>query len=138
MVKNKVLVRIGGKDYTLMGTECEEYLQKIALFIDKKLNEITKHNNNLSTSMAAVLTSINVADEYYKCIELRNKYKSELTDVTSEISKLKNEISKLKSELDSANKKNTDLQIELARKQPEVPDFRSFQDKNSKIRLYAK
>ena len=35
-VKNKVYVRIAGKDYTLMGVESDEYIQKIGMYIDKK------------------------------------------------------------------------------------------------------
>jgi len=49
--KNKVEVRIAGKDYTLVGCESEEYIQKVALYIDKKMTEIMRMNNKLSTSM---------------------------------------------------------------------------------------
>jgi len=59
--KNKVEVRIAGKDYTLVGCESEEYIQKVALYIDKKMTEIMRMNNKLSTSMASVLTAVNVA-----------------------------------------------------------------------------
>jgi cell division protein ZapA len=34
--KNKVNVRIAGKDYTLVGTESDEYIQKVGLYIDKR------------------------------------------------------------------------------------------------------
>jgi hypothetical protein len=35
--KNRLEVRIAGKDYKLVGIESEEYIQKLALYIDKKM-----------------------------------------------------------------------------------------------------
>jgi len=34
--KNRVEVRIAGKDYRLVGTESEEYIQRVSLFVDKR------------------------------------------------------------------------------------------------------
>ena len=67
--KNRVEVRIAGKDYRIRGVESDEYLQKIALYVDKKMSEIMKKDNKLSTSMVAVLTALNVADDYLKTRE---------------------------------------------------------------------
>lgn len=38
--KKDIQVLIGGKIYTLSGYESEEYLQKIALYINNKMEEI--------------------------------------------------------------------------------------------------
>ncbi len=61
--KNKVTVRIAGNEYILCGTEPPEYIQKIAMMVDRKLRDITRKNHLLSTSMASVLTAVNMADE---------------------------------------------------------------------------
>ncbi len=76
--KNKVNVRIAGKDYTLVGNETEEYIQKVALYVDKKLNTIMNQNSKLSTSMASVLTAINIADDYFKACENIDNLSKEL------------------------------------------------------------
>jgi len=89
--KNKVEVRIAGKDYTLVGCESEEYIQKVALYIDKKMTEIMRMNNKLSTSMASVLTAVNVADEYFKAQE-------EIASLSRELKSAKEEIERLKEE----------------------------------------
>ena len=67
--RNKVTVRIAGNEYVICGTESPEYIQKVALFVDRKLQEIMKRNHTLSTSMASVLTAVNIADESLKTSE---------------------------------------------------------------------
>src|SRR4051812_49378210 len=94
-VKNKVYVRIAGKDYTLVGIESDEYIQKIAMYIDKKMLEILKVNSKLSTSMAAVLTAINVADDYVKAHESEYHLKKELKHTNEELEKAREENRKI-------------------------------------------
>ena len=43
--KNNTEVILGGKVYTLSGYESEEYLQKVAAYINNKLNEMTSDDN---------------------------------------------------------------------------------------------
>jgi len=119
-VKNKVNVRIAGKDYTLVGVESEEYIQKIGLYIDRKMNEIMKINPRLSTSMAAVLTAINIADDYYKTYETEKKLQKDLGDLTAEFERLKEVNKALASENATLQSKNTELQLELAKKEAEL------------------
>lgn len=47
----------------------KEYLLKVGSFVDEKMEEISTKNTRLSTSMIAVLTSINVADQYFKLMD---------------------------------------------------------------------
>ena len=44
-------------------------MQKVALYVDQKTSEIMRANHTLSTSMASVLTAINVVDEMFKISE---------------------------------------------------------------------
>ncbi|WP_105615918.1 cell division protein ZapA [Vallitalea okinawensis] len=66
--KNKIEVLIGGKVYTLVGEESAEYMQRLALYIDNKMDELLKSeaSRKLSTNLIAILTSINVADDLFK------------------------------------------------------------------------
>ena len=43
--KKDIQVVIGGKVYTLSGYESEEYLQKIALYINNKMDEMDQISN---------------------------------------------------------------------------------------------
>ena len=40
--KNKVQVTIDGRTFSIMGTESEEYLQKVAAYIDEKMKELKR------------------------------------------------------------------------------------------------
>jgi len=63
MDRQHTVVRIGGLDYTLAGNHSEEYMHRVAIYVDRKMEEITKNNPKLSTQMAAVLVALNIADE---------------------------------------------------------------------------
>jgi cell division protein ZapA len=123
--KNKVYVRIAGKDYTLVGVESDEYIQRIAMYIDKKMLEIMKVNSKLSTSMAAVLTAINVADDYVKTHESEFHLKKELKHSLEEIEKIREENRRLINENAALSGKGTNLQLELAKREAELNEVRS-------------
>lgn len=133
--KNKVEVRIAGKDYTLVGSESEEYIQKIALYMDKKINEIMRINSKLSTSMASVLSAINVADDYFKAYENVLSLSKELKEAKDEIERLKEENRRLTNENAIVSNKNTNLQLELAKREAELNEVRNSLEKITKARL---
>lgn len=66
MPRNKVIVRINGSEYTLMGEESEDYLFSIANYVDKKVKEVLQSNSKHSTTSAAILTSLTLADDLFK------------------------------------------------------------------------
>lgn len=73
MEKNRVEVVIDGQIITLVSDEQEEYMQKVALYIDKKLSEIrsSKSNKPVSEHLRTLLISVNIADDYFKAVEKR-------------------------------------------------------------------
>ncbi|HOM02887.1 MAG TPA: cell division protein ZapA [Acetivibrio sp.] len=133
--KNKVDVRIAGKDYTLVGVESEEYIQKVALYIDKKMNEIMRMNSKLSTSMASVLTAINVADDYFKAHENVISLSKELKSAKEEIERLKGENQRLANENAVISNKNTHYQLELAKREAELNEVRNALEKSTRARI---
>ena len=66
--KTSAEVLIGGKVYTLSGYEGEEYLQKVAAYINGKLSEFdsTEGYRRLPGDMKATLLELNIADDYFK------------------------------------------------------------------------
>jgi cell division protein ZapA len=68
--KNKTVVRIAGNEYTLLADLPEEYIHKVAIYVDKKMSEVTRQRGDLSTAMLAVMAAINIADEV---MELRGE-----------------------------------------------------------------
>ena len=66
--KSSAEVIIGGKVYTLSGYEGEEYLQKVAAYINNKINEFDSMEDyrRFPTDMKATLLQLNIADDYFK------------------------------------------------------------------------
>lgn len=129
--RNKVIIRIAGKDYTVVGVEAEEYIQRVGLYIDKKMNEILKVNQKLSTSMAAVLTAVNVADDFFKASENELRQKNEIDRLREELKQLREEKKQLTQENTAVASTNSRLQIELAKREAELREVRNSLDKAS-------
>jgi cell division protein ZapA len=127
--KNKVELRIAGKDYTIVGTEPEEYIQRVGHYIDRKMVEIMRTSNKLSTSLAAVLTAINVADDFFKSRESEMSLKKELKRAQEQLESLKEEKQRLKQENASLAGQNETLRLELAKREAELGEVRNTLDK---------
>lgn len=132
--RNKVEIKIAGKDYTVVGAESEEYIQRVGLYIDRKMVEIMRANSKLSTSMAAVLAAINVADDYFKSHESEAGLKKELKMLAEENEALKSEKKRLTDENAAIGSKNTNLQLELAKREAELREVRNSIEKAARPR----
>ena len=66
MEKTKTVVNIAGKDYTICGTESAEYIHRVALRVNGKYDEIKSKNPDLNNIQLAMLTAINIADDFVK------------------------------------------------------------------------
>ncbi|MGI6667930.1 MAG: cell division protein ZapA [Acetivibrionales bacterium] len=123
--RNKVELRIAGRDYTIVGAEPEEYIQRVGLYVDKKMTEIMRNNNKLSTSLAAVLTAINISDDYFKSRESELNAKKELKKALEELARCKEERHRLMQENTVLNNTNTNLKLELAKREAELNEVRN-------------
>ncbi len=128
--KNDTEVIINNKRYTLSGFESEEYLQKIASFINSKINDLKQQDGykTMDSEMKSVLLEINLADEYFKLKRQFDESEDDSDSKSNEIYSLKHEIMSLQSKLEKANKeierlrdqnvdeqkKNVKLETELA------------------------
>lgn len=89
--KNNVSVRVCGKTMTLSGNESVEYITKVANYIEKKAEELRNSDNSktLNPNLISVLTSINIADDYFKEIEKNEKAQKEINKLKADKEELK-------------------------------------------------
>lgn len=109
--KNTTEVIIGGKVFTLGGYESEEYLQKIASYINNKLAEFGKDENfrKQSAEIRANLMYLNVADDYFKAKKLGDDLSLEIENKDKEIYDLKHELIAAQIKSESADKQIEEL-----------------------------
>lgn len=113
--KNKIEVLIGGKIYTLVGKETQEYMQNLALYINKKMEQISSVDSSkrLDTNMISVLTSLNVADELFKQIKICKQLEKELQVYQDELGVLQQENIELKEVLQNTQLEALKYKMEL-------------------------
>lgn len=70
--KERTTVEIYGQEYTIVGYEKPGHVIEVAKMVDNKMREIKKINPYLDTTRLAVLTAINVVDDY---IKLQQQYR---------------------------------------------------------------
>ena len=101
-MKNRITVTIADRDYTMVAVEDEAYVRRCAALVDTQLRELG--DSRLSQADAAVLTAMNIADQYFRALEdaenLRRQYKESLEEASRlklELSEKNREIFKLQS-----------------------------------------
>jgi cell division protein ZapA len=62
--KNRLTVEIYGQQYRLSGKASINHMRMIAGFVNDKMTEIAKMNPRLDTAKIAVLSAVNIADDY--------------------------------------------------------------------------
>ncbi|KEI95737.1 hypothetical protein N494_15075 [Clostridium botulinum A2B7 92] len=118
---NIITVKINGVEYNLKGEEQEDYLHKVARYVDKKIADILENNPKLSTSSASILTAINAIDEGLK--------------KEGQIENLQLEIDKLKKVQYHQNLKVEEIRNLLAEEKEKNKDLEA-QDVNDSIKEY--
>ncbi|MCI9318970.1 MAG: cell division protein ZapA [Lachnospiraceae bacterium] len=130
--KTDTEVIIGGKVFTLSGYESEEYLQKVASYINNKINEYSKIDSFRRRPMdtQSVLLQLNIADDYFKAKKQISVLEEELQTKEKELYDLKHElisaqiklensedrVKALQQEVDDNGKKIVKLETELKKK----------------------
>ena len=104
--KTDVQVLLGGKVYTLSGYESEEYLQKIALYINNKMTELNQMPGykRMGSDMQKTLLELNMADDYYKARKRISELEADLEDKDKAEYDLKHELISAQIQLDESAK----------------------------------
>ncbi len=126
--KNKTEVLIAGKIFTLSGYESEEYLQKVATYINNKIAEFKKLDgyNHQTKENKSILLELNIADDYFKAKKQVEMVEEELSEKDKELYELKHELINAQIRLETQEKdaealrkENTELQKEVVRLETE-------------------
>lgn len=139
LAKTSAEVVIDGKVYTLSGYEGEEYLQKVAAYINNKISEFDaiEDYRHLPLNMKSTLIQLNIADDYFKAKSQVEKLERDIELKDKEIYDLKHDLitNQVKTETAEASVKqleaeNRELLLNKARLEATLEDSLLDKDKN--------
>lgn len=112
--KNRTEVLIDGRIYTMSGYESEEYLQRVATYLNNKISEIKGMEGyyRLSSDLQAIMLNLNTADDYFKAKKQADHLESELAEKDKELYEIKHELISEQIKLETTERALATLQEE--------------------------
>lgn len=112
--KTSAEVVIDGKVYTLSGYEGEEYLQKVAGYINSKIAEFEAMDDYkyIPLNMKGTMIQLNIADDYFKAKAQVEKLERDLEIKDKEIYDLKHDLISNQIKTESAEASLKELESE--------------------------
>ena len=129
--KTSTEVVIDGKVYTLSGYEGEDYLQKVASYINGKISELeaVEDYRHITPNMKNTLIQLNIADDYFKAKNQIEKLERDIENKDKEIYDLKHDLisNQVKTEtaeesMKNLEKENKELLLNKARLEAALED----------------
>ncbi len=113
--KNNAEVIIAGKVYTLSGYESEEYLQKVATYINNKIADYNKDDGfrRQSADVRSTLIQLNIADDYFKTKKMADSLEQDVDNKDKEIYDLKHELIAAQIKIEASEKEFKELKSEI-------------------------
>ncbi len=132
--KTDTEVIIGGKVFTLSGYESEEYLQKVASYINNKVNEYSKVDSfrRQPLDTQAVLLQLNIADDYFKAKKQIALLEEELQNKEKELYDLKHELISSQIKMENMEKDSREMELQLRENVKQIEKLEKEQ-KNKKL-----
>jgi cell division protein ZapA len=125
--KTDAKVIIGGKVYTLSGYESEEYIQKIASYLNGKIDEFQKEEgySHLSMDLRNLLLNINICDDCFKARKQVEDMAQDNKDREKDLYDIKHELVTTQMKLDASDKTQKRLQAELDAKERQIIELQA-------------
>ena len=120
--KNDTEVIIGGKVIRLCGYESEEYLQKVASYINSKVSDFEGEDayKRLNAQYQNLLMLLNIADDYFKAKNRITLLEEELAQKDDDLCNIKHELISTQIKLDNAKNDISDKDITIAKLETEL------------------
>ena len=120
--KNNTEVIIDGKIFTLSGYESEDYLQKVAAYINNKITEFKQDEGykRQNIDVQRTLLDLNIADDYFKAKKQADTLEAELEVKEKQLYEIKHELIAAQIKLETNEKEQNDLKKQLSEAQKEI------------------
>lgn len=85
ILKNSIQIKILGKEFTVKSDNVESYVQEVADYVNRKMEEVLKDTQTVATVNVALLAALNIADEYFK---IKEQHQELIGDIESKCQEL--------------------------------------------------
>lgn len=120
--KNNTEVIIDGKIFTLSGYESEDYLQKVAAYINNKISEFKQdegyRRQNIDVQKA--LLDLNIADDYFKAKKQADSLEVDLELKDKQLYEIKHELIAAQIKIEANEKEQEDLKKQISELQKDI------------------
>lgn len=113
--KNRITIYLDGHEYTLSGEESSEYLYRLGLYIQGVLKKVRERDISSNSGRVALMTAINVGDDYLKleeafeALQKENKALRQQLEKAGDNAVLEEEVEKLRKALSEKEKELEEL-----------------------------
>ena len=123
--KNFTEVLIGGKVFTLSGFESEEYLQRVASYLNNKIAELgaLPGYNHQPQDTKSTLLALNIADDYFKAKRQAEMYEEELEAKDKEMYGLKHDLVNGQMEKERASREAAEKDSRIAQLEAKIGEL---------------
>lgn len=112
-MKNKIRLDICGTEYSLTSDESETYMREIGEQVAQEMRGLMNSDERISTTMAAVLTALNNADQARKANATADNLRAQMKDYLDDNARARQdaenarrEADRLRRELDELRRQN--------------------------------
>ncbi len=72
-MKKEIEIKVLGQKFKVRSDSNEEYITRVAGFVDEKMNEVLASSKSVASLNIAILAAMNIADEFLKYKEEKDK-----------------------------------------------------------------
>ena len=120
--KNNTEVIIDGKIFTLSGYESEDYLQKVAAYINNKISEFKQDEGykRQNIEVQRALLDLNIADDYFKAKKQADSLEIDLELKDKQLYEIKHELIAAQIKIEADEKEQADLKKQISELQKDI------------------
>ena len=119
-MKNKIIVQISDKEYSLITEEPEEYVKMLATKVTKMIDVTAYKNLRTSKLDAAMITCLDLCDKNHKLTEDNDNMRREILGYIEDIGKLSKKLAAFERQQKSG--KSADMRSTVGKFMQEAPD----------------
>ena len=132
--KTDAQVTIGGKTYTLSGYESEEYILKVAQYLNTKIRALSDdpEYGKMTPDMRQILLNLNIAEDYFREIAKNEELQRVIDKKDNDLYDIKHELVAAQMKLENAQKSAADPEKDTAETKKSAADTKKSSSVNKK------